>query len=174
MSGPEHGLPGLSKQPRIHPTAFVAPGAVVLGDVELGEQSSVWYGAVLRGDVDSIRIGARTNLQDGVVVHCDEGIPCTVEDEVTVGHAAVLHGCTVRRNCLIGIGARVLNLADVGEGTLVAAGALVGERMVVPPGSLVVGIPGKVKELPEKLREGMKHNWRNYVAAAAEYLERLK
>jgi len=172
VSADEYPLPGLSRTPRIHSSVFVAPGAVVLGDVEIGEQSSVWFGAVLRGDVDAIRIGARTNLQDGVIVHCDVGIPVQVHDEVTVGHAVVLHSCTLRRNCLVGIGARVLNKADVGEGSLIAAGALVGERMVVPPGSLVVGVPGRVRELPARLRDNMKDNWRHYVSTAAQYLAR--
>ncbi|HVP39763.1 MAG TPA: gamma carbonic anhydrase family protein [Candidatus Saccharimonadales bacterium] len=173
MSEPhEHPLPGLAKAPRIHPTAFVAPGAVVIGDVEIGELASIWYGAVLRGDADFIRIGARTNIQDGTVVHVDEGVPTVVEEEVTVGHAVVLHGCTVRRRCLIGIGATVLNHSDIGEGSLVAAGTLVPEKLVVPAGSLVVGVPGKVRELPERLRQYMDGNWRHYVSFGQQYRAR--
>ncbi|MBI5835714.1 MAG: gamma carbonic anhydrase family protein [Candidatus Eisenbacteria bacterium] len=165
-------LPGLRVAPRVHPTAFVAPGAVVIGDVEIGELASIWYGAVLRGDSDRIRIGARTNIQDGTVVHVDEGVPTVVEEEVTVGHGVVLHGCTVRRRCLIGIGSRVLNHAEIGEGSLVAAGTLVPEKMIVPPGSLVVGVPGRVRELPDRLRQYMDGNWKHYVSFGQQYRAR--
>jgi carbonic anhydrase/acetyltransferase-like protein (isoleucine patch superfamily) len=166
---PEFSLSGLAVAPRVHPTAFVAPGAVVLGDVEIGELASIWYGAVLRGDIAGIRIGARSNIQDGTVVHVDDGIPTLVEEEVTVGHGVMLHGCTLRRGCLVGIGAQVLNLAEVGAGSLVAAGTLVPERMVVPPGMLVVGVPGKVRELPERLARYIEGGWRHYVAFGQQY-----
>ena len=165
-------LPGLARTPRVHETAFIALGAVIVGDVEIGELASIWYGAVLRGDSDFIRIGARTNIQDGTVVHVDEGVPTIVEEEVTVGHGVVLHGCTVRRRCLIGIGARVLNHADIGEGSLVAAGALVPEKLIVPPRSLVVGVPGKIRELPEHLARYMEGNWKHYVSFGQQYRAR--
>ena len=134
--------------PRVHPSAFIDDSAQVIGDVEIGEESSVWMCAVIRGDVHSIRIGRRTSVQDGAVVHAMTGKhPTSIGDNVTVGHAAVLHGCTVEHLCLIGMGAIVLNGAHVGSGSIVAAGTLVIENMKVPPRSLVMGSPGKVKRL---------------------------
>ncbi|MFZ5624068.1 MAG: gamma carbonic anhydrase family protein, partial [Gemmatimonadota bacterium] len=115
--------------PVIHSSAFIAPGAVVLGDVTIGRESSVWYTAVLRGDMAPITIGAETNLQDAVIVHVDEGVPCTIGSRVGVGHRAILHGCTVEDECLIGMGAIVLNGARIGTGSVVAAGAVVREGM---------------------------------------------
>jgi len=134
--------------PRVHPTAFVDQSAQVIGDVEIGEESSVWMCAVIRGDVHWIRVGKRTNVQDGAVVHGMTGThPTSIGDNVTVGHAAVLHGCTVENQCLIGMGAILLNGAHIGAGSIVAAGTLVTEGMKVPPKSLVMGSPGKVKRL---------------------------
>ena len=134
--------------PRVHPSAFIDDSAQVIGDVEIGEESSVWMCAVIRGDVHSIRIGRRTSVQDGAVVHAMTGThPTSIGDNVTVGHAAVIHGCTVEHLCLIGMGAIVLNGAHVGSGSIVAAGTLVIENMKVPPRSLVMGSPGKVKRL---------------------------
>ena len=131
--------------PRIHPSAWLATGAVVVGDVEIGADSSVWYGAVVRGDVNRIRIGARTNLQDHCVLHVTaDRFSCTLGDEVTVGHRAVVHGCTVGDGALVGIGAIVLDGAELGEGSLVAAGAVVTSGAVVPDGMLAVGIPARV------------------------------
>jgi carbonic anhydrase/acetyltransferase-like protein (isoleucine patch superfamily) len=130
-------------KPRIAASAYVDPGAHVIGDVELGERSSVWPAAVLRGDIEPIRVGADTNIQDGTVIHTDRGFPATIGDRVSVGHAAVLHGCTVEEDSLIGIGARVLNGARIGHGAVVAAGALVPEGMEVPPDMLVMGAPAK-------------------------------
>ena len=131
--------------PRVHPTAWLAPGSTVVGDVEIGADSSVWYGTVLRGDVHSIRIGSRTNLQDHCVVHVTAGrFPCIVGDEVTVGHRAVVHGCTVEDGALIGIGAVVLDGARVEAEAWVAAGALVTPGSVVPRGMLARGGPAKV------------------------------
>ncbi len=130
--------------PVVAATAWVHPSAVVIGRVTLGDQVSVWPGAVLRGDRDAIAIGDESNVQDGVVIHCDPGTPCLVGKRVTIGHRAVVHGCVIEDGCLIGIGAVVLNGARVGAGSLVAAGAVVGEGMVIPPGSLVVGVPAKV------------------------------
>ena len=129
---------------RLHPTAFVAPGATVVGEVTLGEGASVWFGTVVRGDGAPITIGARTNLQDLTLVHVDEDAPAVVGDCVTVGHRAIIHGCTVEDDCLIGMGAIVLSKARVGAGSLVGAGALVTEGQVIPPGSLAVGAPARV------------------------------
>ncbi len=138
-------LPFQTHSPDIAETAWVAPGATVIGQVTLAADSSVFYGAVLRGDTDAIILGAGSNLQDNVVVHCDEGTPTTVGAGVSVGHAAVLHGCTVEDDCLIGMSATVLNRAVIGRGSLVAAGAVVLEGTVIPPGSLVAGVPAKVR-----------------------------
>lgn len=128
----------------IDPDAYVAPGAWVMGDVTLGPRASVWYGAVLRGDMDRIVVGEDTNLQDGTIVHVDEGRPALIGARVGVGHRAIVHGCTVEDDCLIGMGSVLLNGVVVCAGSVVAAGAVVREGMVVPPGSLVAGVPGKV------------------------------
>ena len=134
--------------PRVHPTVFIDDSAQVIGDVEIGEESSVWMTVVIRGDVHRIRIGRRSNVQDGTIVHVMKDThPTTIGDNVTIGHAAVLHGCTVEDQCLIGMGAIVLNGAHVGAGSIVAAGALVTENMKVPAKSLVMGSPAKVKRL---------------------------
>jgi carbonic anhydrase/acetyltransferase-like protein (isoleucine patch superfamily) len=130
-------------KPRIADSAYVDPGAHVSGDVEVGEGSSIWPTAVLRGDIEPIRVGAMTNIQDGSLIHTDRGFPAVIGDRVTVGHAAVLHGCTVEDDSLIGIGARVLTGARIGRGAVVAAGALVPEGMEVAPDTLVMGAPAK-------------------------------
>ncbi len=140
--------------PRIDPSAFVAPGAVVLGDVELGAQVSVWYGAVLRGDINWIRVGARSNLQDGVIIHVEHRGPGTlVGEEVVVGHRAVLHSCTVEDRALIGMGAVVLDGARVEAGAVVAAGAVVPPGAVIPARTMAAGVPARVKRdlSPEEL-----------------------
>lgn len=132
--------------PRIHATAFIDDSAQVIGDVEIGEESSVWMSVVIRGDVNWIRIGRRSNVQDGTVVHVmTRTHPTTIGDNVTIGHGAIVHGCTIEDQCLIGMGAILLNGATVGTGSIVAAGALLVEGMQVPPRSLVMGSPGKVK-----------------------------
>ena len=134
--------------PRVHPTAFIDDSAQVIGDVEIGEESSVWMCAVIRGDVHQIRVGKRTSIQDGTIVHAMTGThPTSIGDNVTIGHAAVVHGCTIENLCLIGMGAILLNGAHIGTGSIVAAGTLVVEGMKVPPKSLVMGSPGKVKRL---------------------------
>ncbi|HZT75011.1 MAG TPA: gamma carbonic anhydrase family protein [Vicinamibacterales bacterium] len=134
--------------PRIAPTAFIDSSAQVIGDVEVGDESSVWMCAVVRGDVNVIRVGRRSNIQDGAVVHAMLGTHEThIGDEVTIGHAAVIHGCTIEARCLIGIGAILLNGSRIGEGSIVAAGTLITEDLQVPPRSLVMGSPGKVKRL---------------------------
>ncbi len=133
-----------NKRPTVAPTAWVADSAHLSGDVVIDDNASIWFGAVLRGDEERIAIGAETNIQDGCVLHTDEGFPLTVGERVVVGHRAVLHGCTVKDGALIGIGAIVLNGAVVGEGAIVAAGALVTEGAVIPAGHLAVGVPAKV------------------------------
>ncbi len=134
--------------PRVHPSAFIDDSAQVIGDVEIGEESSVWMCTVLRGDVNTIRVGRRTNIQDGTVVHAMTGMhKTTIGDNVTIGHGAIVHGCTIENQCLIGMGAILLNGAHVGSGSIVAAGTLLVENMKVPPKSLVMGSPGKVKRL---------------------------
>ncbi len=131
------------KLPRVAAGAFIAESADVIGDVALGENSSIWFQTVLRGDIEPIRIGAHSNIQDGSVVHTMLGSPATVGDWVTVGHRVVLHGCTVEDHCLIGMGAILLNGVRVGEGSIVAAGALVLEGTVIPPRSLYLGVPAR-------------------------------
>lgn len=131
--------------PRVAASAWVAPSADLVGAVELQDDSSVWYTAVLRADYDPIVLGPRSNLQDGVIVHTDVGRPATIGAGVSVGHRAVLHGCTIGDDCLIGMGSVILNGAVIGEGSLVAAGAVVQEGAVIPPRSLVAGVPGRVR-----------------------------
>ena len=134
--------------PRIASSAYVDESAQVVGDVEIGEESSVWMSVVIRGDVHRIRIGRRSNVQDGTVVHVMKDThPTTIGDNVTIGHAAVVHGCTIEDQCLIGMGAILLNGSHIGTGSIVAAGTLVTEEMKVPPRSLVMGSPGKVRRL---------------------------
>jgi carbonic anhydrase/acetyltransferase-like protein (isoleucine patch superfamily) len=133
------------KRPTVAGSAWVAPGAVLAGDVIISEGASVWYASVLRADGDTIRIGAGSNIQDGCVLHADPGLPVNVGNRVTVGHRAILHGCTVDDEALIGMGAIVLNGAHVGAGCLVAAGAVVREGARIPPNSLVAGIPAVVR-----------------------------
>jgi carbonic anhydrase/acetyltransferase-like protein (isoleucine patch superfamily) len=154
----------------VHPTAFIAPGAVVLGDVTLEEASSVWYGTVVRGDTAPIRVGSRTNLQDGTIVHGDEGVPCSIGSRVGVGHRAILHGCTVEDDCLIGMGSILLNKVHVGRGSVVAAGALLPEGMVVPPGSVVMGLPAKVvRPVDRALARRIEETWKHYVEHAGRH-----
>ena len=138
--------PHRGRMPRVHPTAFIDDSAQVIGDVEIGEESSVWMAAVIRGDVNYIRIGRRSNVQDGTIVHVMRDThPTVVGDNVTIGHAAVIHGCTIDDRCLIGMRATLLNGSHIGADSIVAAGTLVVEGMNVPPRALVMGSPGKVK-----------------------------
>lgn len=151
----------------IHPTAFIAPGAVVVGDVTLGAHASVWYGAVLRGDTAPIVVGEATNLQDGTIVHVDAGQPARIGARVGVGHRAILHGCTVEDECLIGMGSVLLNDVHIGTGSVVAAGAVVPEGTRVPPGCLVVGVPARVtRPVDDALRRRIRETWEHYVAQA--------
>lgn len=161
------------KSPKIHETAFVAENAVVIGDVEIGEDSSVWYGSVLRGDVNYIRIGARTNIQDASVIHVTTAIfPTVLEDEITVGHRVTLHGCYVESNCLIGIGSILLDGVRIGRDSLVAAGSLVTPNTQIPPRSLVMGSPAKVKrELTDEEIKNIYHSARNYADLSRIYLK---
>jgi carbonic anhydrase/acetyltransferase-like protein (isoleucine patch superfamily) len=152
---------------RIHPSAYIAPTAAVMGQVTLEEDSSVWYGAVIRGDMAPVLIGAQTNLQDGSIVHVDEEMPCVVGPRVGVGHRAILHGCTIEEECLIGMGAVVLNDAYIGSGSVVAAGAVIPEGMRIPPRSLVIGVPGRiVRTVNAALAERVTATWKHYVELA--------
>jgi carbonic anhydrase/acetyltransferase-like protein (isoleucine patch superfamily) len=157
--------------PQIHPTAFVEESAQVIGDVSVGEQSSVWFNAVVRGDVFYIRIGDRTNIQDGTVIHVTNGTHATVlEDEVTVGHNVTLHGCHIERGCLIGMGSIVMDGVRVGAQSLVAAGSLVSPGTQVPPRSLVMGQPARVRRpLTDEEVAGLEVFWKNYVGYTRMY-----
>ena len=152
----------------VHPTVFIAAGAIVVGDVMIGEDSSVWFNAVLRGDTDPIRIGRCTNIQDGCILHADPGFPCTIGDGVTVGHGAIVHGATVESDCLIGMRSVLMNGVTVGAGSIIGTGAVVTEGTQIPPGSLVLGLPARVLRpvTPEELA--------HLRAAATRYVERAK
>ena len=154
---------------------FVAPNAAVIGSVELGEDSSVWYGAVLRGDTEPIRIGARSNIQDGTVVHTDDGFPTTVGDDVTVGHNVILHGCTIESGCTIGMGAILLNGSRVRANSLVAAGALLLEGRAYPSDSLIMGVPARaVRELTGDEHTRVAEGAGIYLRRAREHRDLLK
>jgi carbonic anhydrase/acetyltransferase-like protein (isoleucine patch superfamily) len=157
--------------PRIHPDAWVAPGAVVVGDVEIGPGSSVWYGCVVRGDVHRVRIGARSNVQDGCVLHVTrDRFPCTIGDEVSIGHRAVVHGCRVGDGALVGIGAIVLDGAEIGAEALVGAGAVVTPGCVVGPGMLALGVPAReVRALSPEERARQRERALAYVRTAREH-----
>ena len=159
--------------PKIHETAFVTEDAIIIGDVEIGEQSSVWYGSILRGDVNFIRIGKRTNIQDGTIIHVSRKTHSTIlEDEVTVGHRVTLHGCYIETGCLIGIGAIILDGARIGKNSLVAAGSLVTPNTQIPEKSLVMGSPAKVKrQLSDEEVQDIQRFWRNYVELSKIYQE---
>lgn len=151
----------------IDPSAFIAPGAVVLGDVGIGAESSIWYQCVVRGDMAPIRVGAQTNIQDFTMIHVDEDVPCTVGDRVGVGHRAILHGCTVEDESLVGMGAILLNNVRIGTGSVIGAGALVPEGVTIPPGSLVLGVPGRVvRPVDDALRARIRQTWAHYVEQA--------
>ncbi|MBR5217212.1 MAG: gamma carbonic anhydrase family protein [Oscillospiraceae bacterium] len=160
------------KTPVIHPSAFIAPNATVLGDVTVGEHSSLFFGAVARSEFVPIVIGKCTNIQDNCVLHADPGLPMTIGNGVTVGHGAILHSCTVGDDTLIGMGAIVLNGAVIGEGCIVAAGALVPQNAQIPPRSLVMGSPAKVRrEVTEEELTANRRSAGGYVKEAAEYKE---
>ena len=168
-------LPHGDASPRIAPSAWIAPGAYVVGDVHLGEQSSVWYGAVLRGDTEPIRIGARTNVQDGCVLHADPGYPATVGEGCVVGHNAVVHGCEIGDGCLVGMRATILNGAKIGDGSIVAAGALVTENKEFPPRSLIVGVPAKrAGDVAEEQARDIGRGAEEYIERAASHRRSLE
>lgn len=168
-------LPHGGELPAVAPSAWVAPGAFVIGAVELGADSSVWYGAVLRGDTEPVRIGARTNVQDGCVLHADPGFPATVGEGCVVGHNAVVHGCEVGDGCLVGMGATILNGAKIGAGSIVAAGAVVPEGREFPPRSLVVGVPAKrVGDVADEQAQDIERGAREYVERAAAHRDSLR
>jgi carbonic anhydrase/acetyltransferase-like protein (isoleucine patch superfamily) len=158
-------------KPKIHPTAFVDPSAQVIGDVQLGEQASIWCNCTVRGDIHYIRIGDRSNVQDNSVIHVRNGThPTILEQEVTVGHSVTLHGCYVERGCLIGIGSILLDDVRIGADSLVAAGSLLSPGTVIPPRSLVMGFPARVKrELTDEEVQGLTGFWKSYVEYAQAY-----
>ena len=163
----------LTKEPTLADDVFIAPGATVVGDVRLGSRSSVWYGCVLRGDINFIQIGEGTNVQDGSIVHLEDDSPAVVGDYVTIGHAAVIHACIVEDECLIGMNATILDGAVVGRRSIVGAGSLVLQGMQIPPGSLVAGVPAKVKRLlSEEEQDALKPWAEKYVAVAAAHAAR--
>ena len=160
------------KSPRMGERVFVAENAAIIGDVEVGNDCSIWFSTTVRGDVNFIRIGSRSNIQDNCTVHVtQERWPVVIAEEVTIGHGAIVHGCTIHPRALIGMGSRVLDGAVIGESALVGAGALVPEGMQVPPRTLVVGVPARVKRpLTDEEIERLDQSWRNYVAYKERYL----
>ncbi len=165
-------IPFGGNHPRIGDSAFIAPTAVLIGDVEVGERASIWFGAVLRGDhpEHGIRVGARANVQDNAVIHTSDQGPTVLEDEVTVGHGAILESCRVGRRTVVGMGASVLQRADVGEGCVIAAGAVVKEGARIPPRSLVAGVPGRVRPLGARAAGWTERSSGHYVALSRRYL----
>jgi carbonic anhydrase/acetyltransferase-like protein (isoleucine patch superfamily) len=167
--------PYRGKHPQIAASAYIDPAAIVIGDVVIGDDSSVWPCTVVRGDVNHIRIGARTNVQDGSVLHVmkDEW-PLILGDDITVGHSVTLHGCTIESRCLIGMGAIILNGVKIGAGSIIAAGTLIPERTMIPPGSLVMGQPGKVKRaLSESDQSSIDEYAKRYVGYKNIYREEV-
>jgi carbonic anhydrase/acetyltransferase-like protein (isoleucine patch superfamily) len=171
-SHPLHRFLLPEKQPLVHDSCFIAPGAVVIGDVTLAEGSSVWYASVLRGDIHHIRVGAQSNVQDGSVLHVSDTHPCVLGERVTVGHRAIVHAATVEDEVLIGMGAIVLDGAHIGARSIIAAGALVTKGTVIPEGSLVLGSPAKVvRPLTTEERAANKALALKYVEVARRYRE---
>ena len=148
---------------------FIHPLSVILGNVISGDECSFWPGSVVRGDEDSIEIGNRTNIQDGVIIHVDTGFPAKIGNDVTIGHGAVIHGCSIGDNCIIGIKSVILNGCRIGNGSIIGAGAVVTPGTEIPPHSLVLGIPGKVKKMDMTIEDQAKENSRIYVELAKEY-----
>ncbi|MGH9357653.1 MAG: gamma carbonic anhydrase family protein [Terriglobia bacterium] len=160
--------------PRIASSAFIASSADIIGDVEIAENASIWFQSVLRGDIEPVRVGAYSNIQDGSVLHTAAGAPVILGEWVTVGHRAIVHSCTVESHCLIGMGAVVLNHAHVGEGSIVAAGAVVLEGTEIPPGSLVAGVPARIRRtLTEKDRDFIDKHAESYLKLREVYLSGL-
>lgn len=158
-------LPTLNKKPNIAPNTWIAPNAVVAGDVEIGEYSSIWWGTVVRADSDRIVIGQHSNIQDNCVVHLNANDPVFIGDYVSIAHSCIVHACTIHNGVLIGMGARILDRAEIGEGSLIGAGSLVPMRMKVPPRSLVMGSPARVvRELSEEEVAKHQQTWQIYQA----------
>ena len=169
---PIYSLDGV--RPDIADNAYVAPSAQIIGNVKMADHSSVWFGAVIRGDNDLIEIGARTNIQDNSVLHTDPGIPLTIGDGVIVGHRVMLHGCKIGENTLIGIGATILNGAKIGKNCIIGAHSLITEGKVIPDGSMVVGSPGRIiKSLTEQHFQMLRINSEVYVANAKRFNQNL-
>ena len=168
---PDYSFPNLTDRFDVHPTAFISPHAYVHGTVSIGADSSVWPMVVIRGDKGEIVIGARTNIQDGCVLHADPDAYLAIGDDVTIGHGAIVHGCTIADEVLIGMGAVILNHARVGTGCLIAARALVTEGMEVPPNSVVMGIPGRIKLLRDDQLARIRRNAQSYVELKDRYLK---
>lgn len=168
-----HLLPYKDQFPRLHPSVFVTEGCYIIGDVEIGAGSSVWFGSVIRGDVHYIRIGERTNVQDGTIIHVThDTYPTLVGNDVTLGHGVMLHGCTIHDNALIGMRATILDQAVIGKNSLIAAGTLIRERFVVPEGVLVAGLPGKIiRDLTDDEIKGLAQSSVNYQNYVRNYLE---
>ena len=163
------------KKPSVHESVFIAPGAHLIGDVQIGEESTVWFNAVLRGDEGPIQIGKKCSVQDNVTAHLYEGFPLFVGDEVTIGHNAILHGCTIETRCIIGMGSTILDGAIIGEESIIGANTLIPSGKKIPPRSLVVGSPGKViREITEKDIELIQLSIDTYVQKGKEYKEALK
>lgn len=163
------------QQPQIASDAWVAPSADLIGDVHLAELASVWFGAVIRADNTPINVGARTNVQDGAMLHSDPGAPCTLGADVTIGHHAILHGCTIGDRTLIGMGATILNRAVIGEDCLVGAGALITEGKIFPPGHLIVGSPAKaIRPLDDAQKAMLKASAALYAAKQRDYAQGLR
>jgi carbonic anhydrase/acetyltransferase-like protein (isoleucine patch superfamily) len=163
----------LDATPSIHPSAFIAPGAVVIGDVEIGEEASVWYAAVIRADINSIRIGPRSNIQDGSVVHLADDFGVTVGQYVTCGHSAILHACSIDDEVLIGMGATVLDGAEIGARSVIGANSLITQGMKIPPGSLVLGSPAKVRRTLDLEEQAGVRVWaEKYVHLSRAYIAR--
>ncbi|MFZ5434691.1 MAG: gamma carbonic anhydrase family protein [Calditrichota bacterium] len=167
-------LPFEGKFPEIHPTAWIAPGAVVIGDTEIGAESSVWFGAVIRGDVNIIRIGRRVNIQDGTICHVNyDDASLIIGDDVSIGHSVMLHGCRLETGCLIGIGARVLDKVVVGANSLVAAGSVVREGTIIPAGELWAGVPAiKKRDLTDEAKKEILATAEHYVQYRLHYMNK--
>ena len=166
-------LPFEGKTPQISKDAFVAENAVVIGDVTIESDASIWFGAVLRGDIAPIYVGKGSNIQDNVVIHVDEGMPCIIKDNVVVGHSAIIHAAVVESNCLIGMGATVLSGAVVKKDSIIGANALVLENAVIEEGSLAIGVPCKtVRKLTEEEKLSIKDNVKHYIELSKHYLNR--
>lgn len=159
-------------KPCIDASVFIAPNAQIIGNVQMDENTSAWFGAVIRGDADAIKIGKNTNIQDLSVCHVDKDVPLTIGQNVTVGHRCIVHGCTIEDDCLIGMGAVVLNHAHIGKGSIIAAGTVILENTIIPPYSLVAGTPGKIKrsiEGADETRQALSSMARIYVGNRSDY-----